>query len=628
MNLEILLKKGWLTKAEAENIGTVDQEYWSFDFETLYGGDLTLRTMGTLEYVQQAPAYLVGIASTTGESYAGPLEDFDWSKLEGKHLVAHNAGFDELVLERAMEVGQIPRFKPASISCSMQACAYHGLPRSLKKVSHYMFGRTVKKDIRDYMENKTFEDAVEDGRSEELIEYAQNDAIDCLRVWLTLEKDFPEVERFISQHTRSMEPRGVHIDLEKIKESLVFFASRIAELDEKLPYESQGKNGKVTSLQRFNKVCEENGWDTVTTTKKDSPEWIAWRKKYDSVTDLGEVFETKREIVSAKGKLEKIQLKVRSDGTLPLRMEYFGCYTGRWSSKGTNIQNFKRDSVEGVDLRSVIVPAEGHKFVICDLAQIEPRIIFHMANDEETLALIRSGMSIYEAAARTSGEYEGELSLKLANPDLYSSWKARVLGLGYGMGTDRFQMECAKSGNHLTWGEADEIKKDWRRSNPKITAWWNKFDKALKKAVGVNAKAKAETGHAVPMIYKMESGRVFEWLDPKINPEDTSRILVTLPNTDPKKGGLFVEETAWGGTLFQNVIQATARDVLCDMIYRVEQAGYSVRFHVHDELIIETPAEHAEKAYEDVLEIMSTPPVWMPKLPVEATGGIYDQFTK
>ena len=128
MSKNILHEKGWLTKAEAENIGTVDQEYWSFDFETLYGGDLTLRTMGTLEYVQQAPAYLVGIASTTGESYAGPLEDFDWSKLEGKHLVAHNAGFDELVLERAMEVGQIPRFKPASISCSMQACAYHGLP--------------------------------------------------------------------------------------------------------------------------------------------------------------------------------------------------------------------------------------------------------------------------------------------------------------------------------------------------------------------------------------------------------------------------------------------------------------------------------------------------------------------
>ncbi len=628
MSLSILQKKGVLTEAEANNIGELGKEVWAFDFETIYGGDLTLKKMSTWDYVQKADPYLVGLASSTGETYAGPLDGFDWLKLHEKDMVAHNAGFDELVLERAMRIGLIPEFKPASINCSLQACSFHGLPRSLAKATKHMFGRTVPKGMRDFMNGKCFEDAVAEGRAEELIEYAKQDAIHCLRIWLTLEKEFPPIERFIAEHTRQMESKGVHIDLNKVQESLEFFESEIKRLDQKIPWDAQGTRGKTMSPVRFKKYCMDHNLDVPSTTKKDAPEFVGWCNKYRGQHEIGDVFTEKRSVATAIGKLEKIQQNVRENGTLPVRMEYFGCYTGRWSSRGTNVQNFHKEKVAGVDMRSVIVPAKGHKFVIADLAQIEPRIIFHMAKDEETLDLIRSGMSIYEANARASGEYDGEDPLKLADPELYSSMKARVLGLGYGMGSERFKNECSKNGTSISLQEADEIKKKWRAANPLITDWWRKFEKVLKQAVSSNLKAKTAGKLPESLCYKLPSGRSFIWGDPKISTKNTSKISVLLPNNNHSKGGSFLEEETWGGTLFQNVVQATARDVLCDMMFRVEQAGYSIRFHVHDELIAEVPVEQAEKAYEDIIEIMSTPPEWMSTLPVEAEGGIYDEFTK
>lgn len=64
------------------------------------------------------------------------------------------------------------------------------------------------------------------------------------------------------------------------------------------------------------------------------------------------------------------------------------------------------------------------------------------------------------------------------------------------------------------------------------------------------------------------------------------------------------------------------------MMLRVDAAGYPIILHVHDELVCEVPEEQAEQAYSAIMEIMSTPPEWIPDIPLSAEAHILDAYTK
>jgi DNA polymerase len=83
----------------------------------------------------------------------------------------------------------------------------------------------------------------------------------------------------------------------------------------------------------------------------------------------------------------------------------------------------------------------------------------------------------------------------------------------------------------------------------------------------------------------------------------------------------------WGGSLAENLTQATARDVFSTAILRIEEElGLPVLFHVHDEITCLVKEEDAESALKDVLRIMCTPPDFMPDLPLNAEGHIVDSY--
>ena len=87
----------------------------------------------------------------------------------------------------------------------------------------------------------------------------------------------------------------------------------------------------------------------------------------------------------------------------------------------------------------------------------------------------------------------------------------------------------------------------------------------------------------------------------------------------------FVVRPSGGGEpmIVHNCTQAVARDLLALSLLRLEEAGYEVLLHVHDEVVI--AGEHDP---EEIARIMCTLPEWAEGLPLAAHGGVLERYGK
>ena len=173
--------------------------------------------------------------------------------------------------------------------------------------------------------------------------------------------------------------------------------------------------------------------------------------------------------------------------------------------------------------------------------------------------------------------------LKKANPGLYKSVKAQVLGLGYGMGAGRYRETAAKDGIILTEEEAQSTVRQWRTLNPKIVDFWGAFDGDIKAAVLDKShvlKVEMPTGD-----YLRHFGIKY-WSKEDVDPETGDKVvkrgwesITTQGDYSPNSK----QPNLWGGTMTENVTQRMARDVMAEAVLRLEDAGLPVeigRAHV------------------------------------------------
>ena len=91
----------------------------ALDFETFYSKDYSIAGSSTYQYVThpEFDAYLVSIYCPEFE-YVGLTKDYDFTRLDGYTLIAHNASFDQRVFERCQEMGIIPQNIKVEWECS------------------------------------------------------------------------------------------------------------------------------------------------------------------------------------------------------------------------------------------------------------------------------------------------------------------------------------------------------------------------------------------------------------------------------------------------------------------------------------------------------------------------------
>jgi DNA polymerase len=633
------------------------------DFETRWDRkEYTLSKMTTEQYVRDPRFKAFGCCVKTfdvpGTVWVTheDLQDFfntvDWSTTA---VLAHNAQFDIAILS------WVYGCKPAFIFDSLS------MARALRGVEA---GNSLAR-LADEFGLPPKGQAVHstDGLSElteeieaELAEYCKHDTFLCEEVFKRLITGYPTKElRLIDLTLRMFTNPVLKLDKEMLNEAIV--EERVArnELLRRLDVEES----ELASNDKFSALLQQLGVDIPKkiskTTGKEAPALAKNDAHFQALLnsereDISQLCEAR---LAVKSTLERTRaqrfLDIATRGTLPVPLNYYGAHTGRWAASkgsGLNLQNLKRGSF----LRKSIYAPDGYTLVVCDLSQIEPRVLAWLADYEELLAIFRAKGDPY---AQFGAQMFGIPGMtKESHPDLRQSAKSALLGCGYGLGWASFaaqlltgflgapptrydkafakQLGVTKEYYHkfisyepyikrlediphtCTSGElvihsvaAKMIIDKYRDAAQPVKSYWELCDALIKSSLmgGREYTHKCLTFTKEKII--LPSGLALRY--PKLTgkPDEQGRIQWVY-GEDEKK--------LYGGKLTENIVQAVARCVMTDGMLRI-QKRYQCVLTVHDEVVALVPESEAEEAKDWVLAQMTMEPKYMPGIPLAADIG-------
>lgn len=344
-----------------------------------------------------------------------------------------------------------------------------------------------------------------------------------------------------------------------------------------------------------------------------------------------------------------------------LTMYYGASRTGRFAGRGVQPQNLpriymkapvldaarrtaRRGSTQGLRLlfdevqdplsqllRTAFIPALGHRLLVADYSAIEARVIAWLAKETWAMEVFAGHGRIYEAAASAMfGVPIERIRPGLPDYELRQKGKVATLALGYAGGTGALiNMGALRSG--LTEDELPDIVNRWRAANPNIVQLWADIEAAalecvqdyrtIRLPVGL-VFAITQVGQEIAMTIQLPSKRKLYYLAPRIVAGGRFN-QPSLHYLDAKSGGKMVLTPTFGGKLTENVVQAIARDCLCETLLKLEILDYRAVLHVHDEVVLEAPAG---SELQPVLDVMAEPISWAPGLVLRGDGFVTDEY--
>ena len=298
------------------------------------------------------------------------------------------------------------------------------------------------------------------------------------------------------------------------------------------------------------------------------------------------------------------------------------------------------------------------KLVVADLANIEGRVQAWLANEEWKLQAFRDfdagiGPDLYKLAYSKSFGVKPEDVTK----DQRQVGKVQELALAYAGGVGAFvtfagaygidldamaakvlplapELVVEEADRFFEWTlrekrslfnltddafvACDTLKRVWRYAHPNITDYWKRLQTLVKQALGTRGIEYVDLGLRVKvtktwLLITLPSGRVACYPAPQI--KDNAITYMGIDQFTKK----WTRIQTHGGKLFENLVQAIARDVLAHSMPLIEAAGYKIVLTVHDEIIAETP-DSPEFNAEHLSALMSTLPAWATDMPLAAEG--------
>ena len=459
--------------------------------------------------------------------------------------------------------------------------------------------------------------------------------------------------------------RGVAVDMEFVHGAL--------ELGETVSNSLKEEAIQLTGLYNPNSVKQlaqwlesETGEEVVNLRKETVAQLLGRDSNSDTVSRMLAI---RQELgKTSTKKYNAIQTCVCPDGRVRGLLQYYGANrTGRWAGRLVQVQNLPRTYTEPLELarklvksrnldgikvvygnvndtlsqliRTALVAPEGHVLIDADFSAIEARVISWLADQEWRLEVFRTHGKIYEASASQMFGVPLE-RIKKGNPEYELRQRGKVAELALGYQGSVSAMRAMDTGHQLDNLSDDEVKdivNRWRDTNPKIRDLWYAFDSAAIEVIqnGGSVSVRGCTlareydykQNRICLSIQLPSGRKLFYVDPAIGENRWGNPSITYMGLNDKNKWGRIE--TYGGKLVENCVQAIARDCLAQAIEHLEEAGFPVVFHVHDEVVIDiAPYADHDTMLKTVVQIMAQPIPWAQGLPLGAEGWVGTFFKK
>jgi DNA polymerase len=308
-------------------------------------------------------------------------------------------------------------------------------------------------------------------------------------------------------------------------------------------------------------------------------------------------------------------IDISGRGMLPVPVRYYAAHTGRWGGDDKiNLQNLPSRGPNAKALKKCIVAPEGYSIVESDSSQIEARMLAWLAGQDDVVETFASRGDVYKKMASAIYNVDEADVTK----DQRFVGKTTVLGAGYGMGGEKFQLALKNSGVDITKAEAAKIIGIYRETNDMISNMWKQAGTMLRYMVRGDAMPFGKDG--VLGVNTYEPGIVL--------PNGLLIRYDELEEAENEKGGTeysyktrIGRTRIYGGKVVENVTQALARLIIGEQMLRISKK-YRVVLTVHDSIVCCVPDDEAEACKAYVEECMRWVPAWAEGLPVDCEAGI------
>lgn len=617
----------------------------TIDFETYYDKDYSLSKMTTEAYVRSHNFEVIGVGIKVNnyptDWYSGdnPGKFLNSLDYRDKAILCHNTAFDGAIL--SWHFGIRPKlwldtlsmarpFHQMTVGGSLAALAtYYGLGAKGDEVVN-----ALGKERKDFSPDELARYA----------EYCKNDVEITKKLFDKLSKGFPISEiMVIDQILRMYTEPTIELDVILLQTHLQEVLTRKRTLINDLGLSGisdEAINKMLMSNDIFAKYLKNLGIDPPTkvspTTGKQT--W-AFAKTDKAMTELLEhPDERVQSVVAArlgvKSTLEETRtnalIGVATRGRLPIMLNYYGAHTGRLSGGDKlNLQNLP--SRGNTSIKKALKAPEGYTLVSADSSQIEARLVAWLAGQDDLVQAFRENRDVYSEFA---SEVYGRKITKADKVERFVG-KTCVLGLGYGMGAEKFRrtLEIGQAGISvkIDISEAERIVRLYRSKNYKIVGLWNQCGNALTQMLQggcgtVGALYYDNEGIILPNTFRIKYPALRQTLNgfEYINDARSYRKAIRDRVISGELEGI-----AWtriyGGKVTENIVQALAALVIRDQMVAIGKQ-YHVVFQVHDEIIITALDAEATVAQAALEKVMFTPPTWAPDLPVACESGFAKNY--
>ena len=582
--------------------------------------------------------------------------------------IAHNASFERINLSR---LKSRKKFLPPEQFFDTAALARTwGLPSSLKDFALAMgaeekdeagarlinlFSKPSRKGERVTAEEKPDDWAAFGAYCDQDVETMRDAA-------KRLGRDFPRGERAVYEVDQRINDRGVRVDVELARAAERCFKDNRTEALKEIEKIAGVDNGN--SVAQLRAWLKSRGVDTEDLRKDTVKELL----EGDLPDDVRRVLTLRQECaVSAAAKFTAAIRATNGDGRLRGTMQFFGASTGRFAGRLIQFQNLARDgfkkpgrdsgydtqaeglavdrllsggSVPSPELKKLIRPLLMGPFVVCDYSSIEPRVLAWLAGEQWMLDAFHNGEDIYVATADKLGGPERGFDRQHGKVMVLSCGYRGGVGAALKMGGRKIMPKGTPE--NILRKELQAIINNWRDKSPAVRRFWSQLERILYTGGGVETglvsiEVKGQDRYVWlpskrPIVYRGLTRRWRQPLDVDGTPLGPARLVPHVLNTGGDRARV-PYKPLHGGIITENIVQAVARDILVQALRNLEEAGWPVVTHIHDEVVCEIPQDKRDlseaELVTEVSEIMCRPPSWADDdLVIKAAGYTCQRYHK